>query len=299
MSWTSALREAAEAHRFLLTADVTPPRGTALQLLKNQSDLLRQRVHAVNVTENPGASVHMCSLAGSATLLGWGIEPVMQLVCRGRNRLALQSDLLGASALGVQNVLCLTGDEVELGGYPVSANMVDIDAVGLLHAANVMRQEGHLLDGEEIQGPCDFFLGAAADPYAKGDEQLRRLESKIHAGADFIQTQPVFDLPAFAVWLERLREYGILGRVSILAGLLPLRGEGSARYLATRVPGVFIPEAVLRRLETASSQAEGIEMAVETGRALLQLHGVDGLHIMAAGWAEAAPLILETLSLNP
>lgn len=299
MSGGPALREAALAAKFLLTADVTPPRGTALQLLKGQADLMKNRVHAVNVTENPGASVRMCSLAGSIALLQWGVEPVMQVVCRGRNRLALQSDLLGAFALGVRNVLCLTGDEVELGGHPLSANLLDLDAVELLRAADVMRREGRLTDGEEIQGACDFWLGAAADPYVSDSGELGRIEAKLHAGVDFLQTQPVFDIEGFRLWLEYLRASGLLGRVHILAGLLPLRGAGSAHYLTSRIPGVSIPESLIERLEKAESEAaEGIEIAVETARQIVQLPGVDGLHIMAGGWADAVPLILDALSLT-
>ncbi len=300
MSGGSALGEAAAAGKFLLTADVTPPRGTVLQLLKSQADTLRNRVHAVNVTENPGASVRMCSLAGSIALLKWGIEPVMQVVCRGRNRLALQSDLLGAAGLGVRNLLCLTGDEVALGGHPVSANLLDFDAVGLLRAAHLMRTEGRLTDGEEIQGACDFFLGAAADPYLSVEHEFGRIETKLQAGADFLQTQPVFDPEGFRAWLVALEAHGLLGRMSLLAGILPLRGAGSARYLASRVPGVNIPERVVKRLENAAAEAaEGIEIAVEVAREVMLMPGVTGLHIMAGGWAEAASLILEALALAP
>ncbi len=300
MSGGSALREAVATGKILLTADVTPPRGTALQMLKNQADLLKDRVHAVNVTGNPGASIRMCSLAGSIVLKHWGIEPVMQVVCRGRNRLALQSDLLGASGLGVHNLLCLTGDEVDLGGHPASADLLDFDAVGLLRAANVMRTEGRLTDGEEIQGACDFFLGAAADPYSPEESEFARLDAKLRAGADFIQTQPVFDVARFRDWLAELEARGLAERMIIIAGILPLRGAGSARYLVSRVPGICIPEQVVDRLECASSEAvEGIDIAIEIAREILRLPRVRGLHIMAGGWAEAAPLILEALDLNP
>ncbi len=295
----SILRDALLSGRFALTADVTPPRGTALQMLESQVAALAGRVHAINVTENPGASVRMCSLAGSVAVMRWGAEPVMQVVCRGRNRLALQSDLLGAAALGVRNLLCLTGDEVSLGGHPSSANLLDLDAVGLLHAAHVMRTKGRLTDGEEIQGPCDFFLGAAADPFLCEESEFERLRNKLSAGADFLQTQPVFDLAGFRAWLEGLSRRGMLGRVRILAGILPLRGEGSARYLSSHVPGINIPERLIQRLADSSAKAaEGIDIAIDLARELVSLPGVDGLHIMAGGWAEAAALIADALELS-
>lgn len=298
MHYRSRLEGKLAEGSFVVTADVAPPRGadtaTFLQIVKT----LEGKVDALNVTENQGARVRACSLAGCALILGHTmVEPVQQVVCRGRNRLALQAGLLGAAALGVVDLFILSGDPTRLGDHPEAADFLDLDSVGLLRAARDMEEQGVLISGAELGGRPSFFLGAAVDPApARADEELRRMRGKVEAGARFFQTQPVFDLEGFTGWMERAREAlgEGTGRARLLAGVLIMHNERMARSLGRNMPEINVEGGLLARMEgSADPGAEGVAIAAETVRALREMPGVSGVHLMAAGREDLVPRVLE------
>jgi methylenetetrahydrofolate reductase (NADPH) len=262
---------------------------------------LRDCCDAVNVTDNQTAIVRMGSLASCAILRQTGVEPVLQITTRDRNRLAIQSDILGAVALGIQNVLCLSGDHQRLGDHPQATGGWDLDSLQLIQALKQMREERKLLSGNEIRGEVPLFIGAAANPFADPFEfRVTRLAKKIQAGADFIQTQAVFDLPRFRRFMEMVTERGLDEQVHILAGVIPTKSAGMARYMRDYVAGVVVPDEVVTRMEDAKdAKEEGIEICLEIIEQVLEVPGVHGIHIMAVGWEEVVPVILERANLLP
>ncbi len=292
-----------EGH-FAVTAELGPPRGTDTAVVEKKAGQLRASVDAVNVTDNQSAMVHMSSIACAALLVRQGVEPVMQMTCRDRNRIAIQSDILGASALGVKNILCISGDHHSLGDQPGAKKVYDIDSTQLVAAVKRLRDEQRVLgNDEEVSGKVPLFIGTAANPFAFPYElRARLLEKKVNAGADFSQTQCVFDVALFADWMEKVRALGVHTRCRILAGVIPLKSFRMARYMVENVPGIIIPESILKRMEGVPKEkgaAEGIKICCEIIRQLKDIEGVAGVHIMAIEWEHRVPEIVSQAGLLP
>jgi len=294
-----------EAREFAVTAEIGPPRGADSSPVAEKAALLRGWVDAVNLTDNQSATVRLSSLAGSVAAMSAGVAPIMQLTCRDRNRIALQSELLSASALGVRNVLIMTGDHPRQGDHADARAVFDLDSTQLLEVATAMRDQGRLMSGGELSPPPRWLLGAVENPPAQPDDAAAadrataRLSGKIDAGAQFVQTQFVFDVPAFAAWLVRIRDLGLGERCSILAGVGPVRSHRALAHLAT-IPGVSIPERIADRLGAASPgqlQAEGEKLCSEIIAQLADVPGVAGVHVMAIGAESSIPGILQQAGL--
>lgn len=299
----SNLERRLRAGEFVVTAEVAPPMSTATGKLCRNVELIRPYVAAVNFTDNPSATPRMSSLACSMLALQHGAEPVMQIAARDRTRMGLQSEVIGASALGVRNILCLSGDHARMGPAPVGrSDVVDIDAVQMLWILRRMRDEGIYLDGRQIKNPPQFFLGAAAAPFASEPRfQALREHKKVNAGAQFFQTNLVYDPDGFEVWLNALAQRNILDKVYILVGITPLKSLKMAQYMHHDVPGVVIPERLLKRLEAAGDgvEEEGVQIALELIEAIKGKQGVHGIHLMAVGWEEIVPRIVREAGLLP
>jgi len=287
--------------RFAVTAEAGPPKGTSAEAVRKKGELLRHCCDAVNVTDNQTAIVRMSSVAGCLLLRQTGIEPVMQMVVRDRNRLALQGDVLGAVALGIGNILCLSGDHQRFGNHPTAKGVFDIDSIQLIQALKLMRDEKKFISGEDISGEVPLFIGAAANPFADPFEyRASRLAKKVKAGADFIQTQAVYDVPRFARWMEMVMERGLDRQVHILAGVIPIRSAGMARYMRDYVPGVTVPDEIIKRMEGASdAKAEGVKIILEIIEQLKEMPGIHGIHIMAVGWEDIVADIVAKAGLMP
>lgn len=282
-----------------MTAELQPPRGTGVDRLRLAAREMAGVADAVNVTDCAGANARMSSLAGSIVTQQEGLDAIFQITCRDRNRLALQADLLGAAALGIRNVLVLGGDPPSIGDHPESKAVFDLDTHSLIGLVAKLRG-GHLLNGKELKGAPDFVIGSVADMFRDPvDVSLSKLAAKAEHGADFIQTQAVYDVDRFAAWFEQVRARGLHTRMRILAGIIPLKSPRTVDALA-RIPGVVIPEVVARRMrDAADPQAEGIAIAVETARALRKIPGLSGVHIMPVAWPEAVPIIAREAGLGP
>ena len=282
--------------KFVVTAEAGPPRGARPEVIRGKAKLLKDCVDACNVTDNQTSMVRMSSLAACKLLLEEGVEPVMQMVCRDRNRIAAQSDLLGAASLGIHNVLCLSGDHQTFGDHPQAKNVYDIDSVQLLSIGHRMRDEGKFQSGEAVDGKPQLFLGAAANPFADPFQiRVPRLAKKVKAGAQFVQTQCVFNLDKFEEWMRGVRDRGLHEQVHILAGITPIKSLPMAKYMATKVAGMDIPGAVIERVkgvEKKKRKQEGVRIAVESVQRLKGVEGVRGVHIMAIEWEEAVPEIV-------
>ncbi len=297
----SRLQEVLENGQFAVTAEAGPPKGNLPDVMRKKGELLKSCCDALNVTDNQAAVVRMSSLAGCLLLKETGAEPVLQMVVRDRNRLALQSDILGAAALGIRNVLCLAGDHQRLGNQPAAAGVYDIDAVQLILMLKELRDEHRVLSGETIKGDVPLYIGAVANPFSEPVElHLLTLKKKIRAGADFIQTQAVFDLPRFEAWMQKVREQGLHEKTHILAGVLPIKSIEMARRLLNVVPGIQFPAGLLERLEQAAdTKAAGISYCVELIEQIKRVPGVHGVHIMAVAWEDAVPGIVKEAGLLP
>jgi len=283
--------------KFVITAEAGPPRGARPEVIREKAKLLKDCVDACNVTDNQTSVVRMSSLAACKLLLEEDVEPVMQMVCRDRNRIAAQSDLLGAASLGIRNVLCLSGDHQTFGDHPQAKNVYDIDSIQLLQIGRRMRDDGKFQSGEDVDGKPRLFLGAAANPFADPFQiRVPRLAKKVKAGAQFIQTQCVFNLDKFEEWMRGVRDRGLHEQVHILAGITPIKSLPMVKYMATKVAGMDVPDAVIERIKGVEKQArkkEGIKIAVESIQRLREVEGVRGVHIMAIEWEEAVPEIVQ------
>lgn len=288
---------------FAVTAECGPPRGASTEAVRKKGALLKGYVDAVNVTDNQTAIVRMSSIAACTHLLRMGIEPVMQMVTRDRNRIALQSDIMGAFSLGIKNVLCLSGDHQTFGSQPEAMNVYDIDSMQLLNTLKIMRDEGKDMSGFELNVAPQMFLGAAENPFADPFEfRVLRLAKKINAGADFIQTQCVYDMQRFKEWMRQAHEQGLTEKVHILAGVTPLKSARMAKYMASKVAGMIVPESIVKRMEAAPKETaaeEGIKICLETIRELRNIPGVHGVHIMAIEWEEKVTEIVKAAGLYP
>ncbi|KAB2905639.1 MAG: hypothetical protein F9K27_02610 [Anaerolineae bacterium] len=299
----SQLEQRLHDGEFVVTAEVAPPLSTATGKLCRNVDMVKPYVAAVNFTDNPSATPRMSSLACSVMAIQNGAEPVMQIAARDRTRMGLQSEVIGASTLGVRNILCLSGDHARMGPPPLGrSDVIDIDSIQMLWILRRMRDEGRYLDGREIKNPPQYFLGAAAAPFASRPEfQAIREHKKINAGAQFFQTNLVYDPDGLEIWLNELAKRNILDKIYILIGITPLKTLKMAQYMHHDVPGVFIPEKILKRLEAAGdgAQEEGVAIALELIEAIRNKQGVNGIHIMAVGWEEIVPRIVTEAGLLP
>jgi methylenetetrahydrofolate reductase (NADPH) len=296
MRSNSQLARKIESTDFIVTAEFLPRAGAGTRIIEECAAVLRDGPVAVNVADNH-YGVAMSSLAASVALLRAGIEPVYQVVTRDRNRIALQSDLLGAASLGIQNVLCLTGYHQALIGCPESANVFDIDSIQLVAAVSRMAEEGVLMDGTKIEGPFSMLTGAAANPSLKPLElNIMRVRKKVRAGAKFIQTQAVFDIEEFKLWLDALRGEGIAQKTAILAGVMPLSGAAEAKKLSETFTDFSIPGEVVSRLEAAGNESaqrkEGLAICAETMGKLRALPGLRGIHIFSGGRESSVPELM-------
>lgn len=292
------------AGHFVVTAELSPPRSAELAGIESEVQILNGYIDAVNVTDNQAANVRMSSLAVSIALVRHGMEPIMQMTCRDRNRLAIQADLLGASAFGIRNLLCLTGDHGKWGDHPAALNVYDLDSIHLLRMVRDMGTEGCFENGRPIPSTApQFFLGAAANPFAPPYEyRPMRLAKKAAAGARFVQTQIVYNLPRFQEYMARVRELGLHKKVFIIAGVAPIRSVGAARFMAEKVAGLDVPQALVQRMAKtpkAAQPSEGIEICIETIEQVRQIEGIAGIHIMAIQWPSAVPEIVSRCGLWP
>lgn len=298
----SKLEKLLNEGRFVVTGEIGPPKHASGEVVKHHAQMLKDYVDAMNITDCQTAVVRLSSIASAVHILGVGGEPIVQMTVRDRNRIAMQSDLLGAYSLGVRNVLCLSGDHQSFGNHPTAKNVYDLDSMQLIQTVKMLRDEKKFLCGEEIkEHEPRFFIGAAANPFGDPFEyRVLRLEKKINAGADFIQTQAIFDMERFERWMAMVRERGLHQRVKILAGVMPLKSAGAARYMQKSVSGMIVPDSIIERMKGAADpKAEGVAICVEQIKHLQGIEGVAGVHIMAVMWEEIIPSIVEKAGLYP
>jgi methylenetetrahydrofolate reductase (NADPH) len=272
-------------------------------VVRKKAALVKGNVDACNVTDNQTSVVRMSSTAGCVLIKEMGIEPLLQMVVRDRNRIALQSDLLGASALGVRNLLCLSGDHQKFGDDPQAKNVFDIDSMQLIHMVKTMRDEGIFPSGKKLDGAPKFFIGCAVNPFADPFEiRVPRLRLKVMAGADFVQTQCIYNMDKFKTYMDLAKKEGLHEKVKILAGVTPLKSAGMAKFMKKMVAGMDIPDAVIKRIadEPKEKQAEkGIEMCIEQIQELKEMEGIAGIHVMAIEWEEKLNEIIGGAGLLP
>ena len=299
----SRLQEILAKGEFAVTAECGPPRGTNPEVIRKKGEVLNGYVDAVNVTDNQTAIVRMSSIAACAHLLQMGLEPVMQMVVRDRNRIALQSDIMGAYSLGIRNILCLSGDHQCFGSQPDALNVFDIDSMNLIRTVQTMRDEGKDMSGFDLNDPPAMFIGAAANPFADPFEyRVIRLAKKIDAGADFIQTQCIYNMDRFKEWMKMAREEGLTEKVHILGGVTPLKSAGMAKFMNNKVAGMDVPESLINRMAGVPKEKaveEGIKICLETIAELRDIEGVHGVHIMAIEWEDIVGKIVESAGLTP
>lgn len=295
------LEKILESGRFAVTGEAGPPKGTSAAVVLRKGEVLRNCCDAVNMTDNQTAIVRMSSLAGCVLLKQVGVEPVMQIVVRDRNRLAIQSDVLGAVAMGIGNILCLSGDHQKFGNHPTAKGVFDIDSIQLIQMLKNMRDEKKFLSGEDISGEVPLFIGAAANPFADPFEfRVKRLAKKIKAGVDFIQTQAIYDVAKFTRYMEMVTDQGLDKKVHILAGVIPIRSVGMARYMRDYVSGVNVPDEIITRMENAeNAKEEGVKIILEIIEQLKEIPGIHGIHIMAVGWEDIVPDMVERAGFMP
>ena len=303
----SNLEKVLAAGEFAVTAELGPPKSADLDLIKKKVELLKNSVDAVNITDNQTAIVRVSSIAVGKLILDMGLEPIIQTTCRDRNRLSIQSDILGAYLLGIRNILCLTGDHQCFGNHPTARHVFDLDSVQLIQMVKDMRDKKVFACGEEIKNSKKaevkeprMFIGAAANPFADPFEfRVIRLEKKINAGIDFIQTQCIYDMNRFDEWMEQVRSKGLHEKCKILAGVTPLKSAGMTRYMRDQVAGVSVPDYYLQRMTKAEDpKAEGVNICVEQIQRLRQIEGVAGVHIMAIEWEVKVAEIVEKAGLR-
>lgn len=299
----SHLHAVLRSGRFAVTAELGPPRSASLAPVRRKAKLLHDWVDAANLTDGQSAVVRLPSWAGCMVAMQESVEPVMQLQCRDRNRIALQSDLLGAAAMGIPNVLLLTGDHPRFGDHPDAKPVFDLDSVQLVWTARGMRDQHTLLSGRELRTAPDWLIGAVENPFAPPRRfRAERLGKKVAAGAQFIQTQFIFDVPLFARWMQEVRDLGLDQRCWILAGTGPIKSLRALEHMCREVPGMYVPDAVVRRLQGVPTERvaeEGIKLCAEIVEQLREMPGVAGVHLMAFAWEEAVPEILQRAGIGP
>ncbi len=291
------------AGHFAFTGELGPPRGSDAEEVRKKAGYLKGNVDAVNITDNQTAVVRMSSWAASLIALQEGLEPNYQMVCRDRNRLAMQADILGAYALGIRNMLCLSGDHMKFGDHPNAKGVFDIDSMQLIQTVKRMRDEGKFLSGADIEHPPKIFIGAASNPFADPFEwRVHRLAKKIAAGVDFIQTQCIYNMEKFRKFIQMANDMGLTEKVYILAGVTPMKSVGMANYMKNKVPGMDVPDEIIKRLkgvEKGKVAEEGIKIACEQIEEFKSMKGVAGVHLMAIEWEHKVPEIAERAGMLP
>jgi len=299
----SNLEKVLAAGHFAFTGELGPPRGTDVKEVRKKAAYLKGQVDAVNITDNQTAMVRMSSWAASLLILQEGLEPNFQMVCRDRNRLAMQADILGAYALGIRNMLCLSGDHQQFGDHPSAKGVFDIDSMQLIAMVKEMRDEGKFLSGADLDGRPKMFIGAAANPFADPFEwRVHRLAKKVEAGVDFIQTQCIYNMDKFRKWVKQANDMGLTEKCYILAGVTPMKSVGMAKYMKSKVPGMDVPDDTIKRLQGAGKGKvadEGIKMACEQIEEFKEMKGVHGVHLMAIEWEHKVPEIAERAKVLP
>ena len=302
MKSESRLEKVLAAGKFAVTSELGPPQSADPEVIKKKAQHCLGKVDGVNITDNQTAIVRMSSIAAGALAVACGLEPVAQMVCRDRNRIAMQSDILGAAALGIKNLLCLSGDHQKFGNHPQSKNVFDVDSVQLIALVKQMRDEKEFLCGDPIKDhEPRLFIGAVENPFADPFEfRVFRLAKKIDAGADFIQTQCIFDLDKFEKWMKLVVDQGLHKKVYILGGLTPVRSARALEYMKSEVAGMSIPDELIKRMKGAKdAKEEGVKICLEMIEKLKSIEGVAGIHLMPIGWESIAPVILERAKLLP
>jgi methylenetetrahydrofolate reductase (NADPH) len=288
---------------FAFTGELGPPRGANAGKIREKAKYLKGMVDAVNITDNQTAMVRMSSWGASIIAIQEGLEPNYQMVCRDRNRLAMQSDILAAYANGIRNIVCLSGDHQDFGDHPEAKGVFDIDSMQLIHMVRTMRDEGKFACGDEIDEPPRMFIGAAANPFADPFEfRVHRLAKKVQAGADFIQTQCIYNMARFREFIQRALDMGLLEKVFLLAGVTPFKSARMAEYMQKKVAGMDIPEEILHRLRGVPKEreaSEGIQIVCEQIAQFREMRGVVGVHLMAIEWEHRVPEIAERAGLLP
>ena len=299
----SKLEKVFRQGHIAVTSECGPPRGSDPEAVTAKGALIKDHVDAVNITDNQTAMTRMCSLAACIHLKQMGLEPILQMVTRDRNRVALQSDLLGAASFDIYNVLCLSGDHQSFGDCPQGQNVHDLDSMQLVQTVRHMRDGGKFLGGDDIKRPPKMFVGAAANPFADPFEiRVPRLAKKVACGAEFIQTQCIYNIDKFEEWMRRVRERGLHEKVFIMAGMTPMKSAGMAKFMKNRVPGMDVPDEIIQRLsgvEKKKQAQEGIDICIEHIKRLKEVEGISGFHIMAIEWEEKVPEIVERSGLYP
>ncbi len=303
MKTESALEKVLETGQLAVTSECGPPRGAVPEKIREKGEILRGYVDAINVTDNQTAVVRMSSWSACIILKQMGLNPILQMVTRDRNRLAMQSDILGVYSHGINTMLCLSGDHPCFGDHPMAANVYDIDSIQLIQMVKRMRDEGKFQGGDEIINPPKMFIGAAANPFADPFElRVARLAKKVKAGVDFIQTQCIYNVEKFKKWMQGVRDRGLHEKLYILAGITPLKSAGMAKYMKTKVPGMDVPDELVKRMAGVPKEKqaeEGIKICVEIMEELKEVEGVSGFHLMAIEWEQKVPEIVERAGLLP
>lgn len=298
----SNLEKILKAGHFAFTGELGPPRGANVEAVRKKAQPLKGMVDSVNITDNQTAVVRMSSWAASLIAIEEGLEPNYQMVCRDRNRLAMQADILGAYAHGVRNMLCLSGDHQQFGDHPQTKGVFDIDSIQLIQMVRGMR-DGKFLNEIDIDEAPKMFIGAAANPFADPFEwRVYRLAKKVEAGADFIQTQCIYNMDKMRQWVQQANDMGLTEKVYILAGITPMKSLGMARYMKAKVPGMDVPDSVIKRLQGVPKKKqadEGITMACEQIAEFKEMKGVAGIHLMAIEWEHKVPEIAERAGVLP
>ena len=299
----SNLAKILKAGHFAFTGELGPPRGANVDHVREKAAPLKGMVDSVNITDNQTAMVRMSSWAAALIAIQEGLEPNYQMVCRDRNRLAMQADILGAYAHGIRNMLCLSGDHQQFGDHPNAKGVYDIDSIQLIAMTKRMRDEGLFLSGAKMDGAPQMFIGAAANPFAEPFEwRVHRLAKKIEAGADFIQTQCIYNMEKMREWIRQANDMGLTEKTYILAGVTPMKSLGMARYMKSKVPGMDVPDDVIKRLQGVDKKKqadEGIKMACEQIEEFKGMKGVAGVHLMAIEWEHRVPEIAELAGVLP
>jgi len=299
----SVLKKVLESGKFAVTAECGPPKGADPEAVIKKAELLKGKADSINVTDNQTAIVRMSSMAACSLIKSIGLDPILQVVVRDRNRIALQSDILGASAIGIRNVVCLSGDHMRFGNQPQAVGVFDLDSIQFIKTVKDMRDESKIVGGDALAKAPDMFIGAAANPFADPLEfRVVRLGKKIAAGADFIQTQCIYNMDRFEKWMEMVRDRGLDKKCYILGGVTPLKSPGMAKYMKNNVAGMDVPDELITRMQGVPKEKwkeEGIKICVETIERLKTIKGISGVHIMAIEWEEAVGEIAEKAGLLP
>ena len=303
MNTGSNLERVLEAGHFAVTGELGPPRGSDADVVRKKAEYLKGMVDAVNITDCQTAMVRMSSWAASLIAKEMGLEPNYQMVARDRNRIAMQSDILGASALGINTMLCLSGDHPRFGDHPQAANVHDLDSIQMIQMVKGMTEGGKFMGGAEIKTPPKMFVGAAANPFGDPYElRVLRLAKKAAAGVDFIQTQCIYNMPKFRDYMAKAVDMGITEKVKLLAGVTPLKSAGMAKYMATKVPGMEVPDEIVKRIAGVPKEnqaEEGIKFLCEQIAEMREIPGVAGVHLMAIEWEHRVPEIAERAGFLP